>query len=105
MKRPPLLMRVHIRGKERGFGLWLPLFLLIPLGLALVIAFSPLIVIAIIVLRRRRQLDQKSGIARACLRVLRSPRGIKNVLDVFCSTPGLRVDVHNKNEQVYISVI
>jgi hypothetical protein len=40
MNRPPVLMRVHIQGKEKGFGLWLPLFLLIPLGLT--IALSPL---------------------------------------------------------------
>jgi hypothetical protein len=116
MKRPPVLMRVHIRGKEKGFGLWLPLFLLIPLGLALVIAFSPLILIAVIVLRRRRKQDRISpqrsrqlnrgvGIARSYLRVLLSPRGIKSVLDVFCSMPGLRVEVRDKNEQVHISVI
>jgi hypothetical protein len=105
MKRPPVLIRVHIRGKEKGFGLWLPLFLLLPLGLALVIAFSPLILIAIIVLRRGRQLSRMSGIAGACLRTLRSPRSVKTVFDLFCSMPGLRVDVRNKNEQVYISVI
>jgi len=105
MKRPPVLVRVHIQGKEKGFGLWLPLFLLVPLGLALAIAFSPLILIALIVLRRRRLLSRVPGIARTSLRVLLSPRSIKTVLDVFCSTPGLRVEVRNKNEQVYISVI
>jgi hypothetical protein len=105
MKRPPVLMRVHIRGKEKGFGLWLPLFLLIPLGLALVIAFSPLILIAIVIFRRGRWLQQLSPMARSYLRVLLSPRGIKSVLDVFCSMPGLRVEVRDKNEQVHISVI
>jgi hypothetical protein len=104
MRRPPVLMRVHIRGKEKGFGLWLPLFLLIPLGFALVIAFSPLILVAIIVLRRRQQLSRMPGIARACLRILRSPRGIRAVFDIFCSMPGLRVDVREKNEQVYVSI-
>jgi len=116
MKRPPVLLRIRVRGEEKGFGLWLPLFLLLPLGLALAIAFSPLILIAIIVLRHRRkqnrisprrsrQLDSGARIARSSLGVLCSPRGIKTVFDVFCSMPGLRVDVRNKNEQVYISVI
>jgi hypothetical protein len=45
------------------------------------------------------------GIARACLRTLRSPRGIRAVFDIFCSMPGLRVDVREKNERVYVSII
>jgi hypothetical protein len=105
MKRPPVFIRVHVRGKEKGFGLWLPLFLLLPLGLALVIALSPLILIALIVLRRRRHVSRMPAIARTCMGVLRSPRAIKSIFDVFCSMPGLRVDVRNKNEQVHISVI
>jgi hypothetical protein len=105
MKRPPMVLRLQIRGKEKGFGLWLPLFLLIPLGLALVIAFSPLILIAIVILRRRRHRDLLSPTARTYLGMLCSPRGIRAAFDLFCSMPGLRVDVRNKNEQVYISVI
>ena len=105
MKRPPVLMRLQIRGKERGFGLWLPLFLLLPLLLLLLIVLSPLIVIAIIILRRRRQLDRLSPIARASIGMLCSPRGIRAAFDILCSTPGLRVDVSNDNERVHISVI
>jgi hypothetical protein len=105
MKRPPMVMRLQIRGKERGFGLWLPLFLLLPLVLLLLIALSPLIVTVIIVRRRRRQPDRLSGIARACLGILCSPRRIGAALDALCSMPGLRVDVRNSNERVYVSII
>lgn len=63
MKRPPVVMRVQIRGKEREFGLWLPLFLLLPVGLLLLIILSPLILTAIVILRRRRQLNRMSRIS------------------------------------------
>jgi hypothetical protein len=105
MKRPPMVMRVQIRGKEKGSGLWLPLFLLLPLGMALVIALSPLIVIAIVILRWRGRLGGLSGTARTYLGALCSPQGVRAAFDVFCSMPGLRVDIRNKNEQVYISII
>ena len=35
MKRPPMLMHLRFQGDERGFGLWLPLFLLLALITAL----------------------------------------------------------------------
>jgi hypothetical protein len=105
MKRPPMLLRLQIRSKERGFGLWLPLFLLLPLALLLLIALSPLILIAIVILRRRRRRDLLSPTARASIGMLCSPRGVRAAFDVFCSMPGLRLDVRNKNERVYISII
>jgi hypothetical protein len=105
MKRPPMLMRVRIGGKERGFGLWLPLFLLLPLVLVLLIVLSPVIVIAIIVLGRRRRLDRLPAIARTCLSILCSLRRMRAAFDVICSVPGLRVDVCNDNERVYVSII
>ena len=103
MKRPPMLMRVQIHGEEGRFPLWLPLFLLLPLALALLIILSPLILIAAVILRvRRRQLPP---IARASLGMLCSVRCIRAAFDVLCSMPGLRVDVSNRNERVYVSVI
>jgi hypothetical protein len=105
MKRPPMLLGLQIRGKERRFGLWLPLFLLLPLVLLLLIALSPLILIAIVILRRRRHRDLLSRAARAYLRVLCSVRGIRAAFGVLCSTPGLRVDIRNSNERVYVSII
>ena len=103
MKRPPMLMRVQIHGEEGRFPLWLPLFLLLPLALALLIILSPLILIAAVILRvRRRQLPP---IARASFGMLCSVRCIRATFDVLCSMPGLRIDVSNRNERIYVSVI
>jgi len=93
MSRPPMLMRVQIHGEERRFFLWLPLFLLLPLALLLLIILSPLILVAIIILRLK-------GRGRHL-----SPPIIRAAFDILCSMPGLRVDVSNRNERVYISVI
>jgi hypothetical protein len=105
MKRPPMLIRVQIRGEERGFGLWLPLFLLLPLVLVLLIILSPVMVIAIIILGRGRRLDRLPPIARTCLSILCSVRRMRAAFGVICSMPGLRIDVGNGNERVYVSVI
>jgi hypothetical protein len=105
MKQPPVLMRVEIRGEERKFRLWLPLFLLVPLVLLLVIILLPVILVAIVIVRvtgRRRRLPL---IARTSLGLLCSMRGIRAACDVLCAMPGLRVDVCNSKEHVYVSVI
>jgi hypothetical protein len=105
MNLPPMVMRVQIRGGEKGFCLWLPLFLLLPLALLLLIILSPLILVAIIILRLRGRGRYLSPIIRASFGVLCSVRGIRAAFDVLCSMPGLRVDISNRNERVYISVI
>ena len=105
MKRPPMLMRVQVRGKESGFGLWLPLFLLLPLALVLLIILSPVIVIAIMILRWGRWLDRLPAIVRTCVSILCSVRRMRAAFGVICSMPGLRIEVHNSDERVYVSVI
>jgi hypothetical protein len=92
MNRPPMLMHLSFQGEERGFGLWLPLFLLLPLVLVVFIILSPLILIAILVL-------WPSGWGKRALLVLRA------AFDVFCSISGLRVDIQSINQCVYISVV
>jgi hypothetical protein len=92
MNRPPLWMRMKFDNGERTFGLWLPLFLLIPLALVVLIILSPLILIAIIVL-------WPSGWGR--LGLLALPAAWR----IFCSMRGLKVDVRNPDECVYISVV
>jgi len=104
MKRPPMLMRVQIRGKEGKLPLWLPLFLLLPLASLLVIILSPLILIAIAILRLRGRGSELSSVVRASLGILCSVRGIRAALDVLCSMPGLRVDVCNRNQCTYFSI-
>ena len=92
MKRPPMLMHLRIRGEEKGFGLWLPLFLLLPLALVVFIILSPLILIAVLVL-------WPSGWGKRALLILRA------AFEVFCSMRGLRVDVRSGHQCVYISVV
>ena len=92
MKRPPMLMHVKIRGEEREFGLWLPLFLLLPLALVVFIILSPMILIAVLILWR-------SGWGKRALLVL------KAACEVFCSMRGLRVDVQSSYQCIYISVV
>jgi hypothetical protein len=107
MKRPPMLVRVQIRGEERKFGLWLPLFLVLPMVLAFLIALSPLILVAIIIVRVTRWGSGLPLAARTPLAILSSVRGVRAALDVLSSMPGLRVEVSNNDnsERVYVSVI
>jgi hypothetical protein len=92
MTRPPMLMHVKIQGEDRGFGLWLPLFLLLPLALVVFIILSPLILIAVLVL-------WSSGWGKRALLVLRA------ALEVFWTMRGLRVDIQGRHQCVYISVV
>ena len=105
MKRPPMLMRVQIRGEERKFRLWLPLFLLVPLAVLLLIILSPVILVAIVIVRVMGRGRQLSLVARTSLGILCSVRGIRAAFDVLCSMPGLSVDVRNNKERVYVSII
>jgi hypothetical protein len=86
------LMHVKIRGKRRGFGLWLPLFLVLPLALALFIILSPLILIAILVFWPR-------GWRKMGLHIFGA------AFDVFCSMRGLNVDIQGDHHCIYISAV
>ncbi len=83
----------------------LPLFLLLPLAVALLIALSPFILVAVIILRLRGGERQLPPAARVPLGMICSLRGIRAAFDVLCSMPGLRVDVRNHNERIYVSII
>lgn len=105
MKRPPMLVRIQIRGEERKFRLWLPLFLLVPLAVLLLIILSPVILVAIVIIRVTGWGKRLSPVARTSLGILCSVRGIRAAFDVLCSMPGLRIDVRNNKERVYVSII
>jgi hypothetical protein len=87
-----MLMHLRIQGEERGFGLWLPLFLLLPVALVVLIILSPLILIAVLVL-------WPSGWGKRALLVLRA------AFEVFYSMRGLSIDIQSSNQCVYISVV
>jgi uncharacterized membrane protein YqjE len=92
MNRPPMLMHIRIQNEKSNFGLWLPLFLLIPLALVIFIILSPLILIAILVL-------WPCGWGRWALLALRA------AFVTSWAIRGLKVDVQHRNECLYISVI
>lgn len=92
MKRPPMLMHVKIRGEKRGFGLWLPLFLLLPLALALFIILSPLILILIPIFWPR-------GWRKRALHIFGA------AFEIICSMRDLKVDIQNDHHCIYISAV
>jgi hypothetical protein len=92
MNRPPMLMHLRIQNEKKKFGLWLPLFLLLPLVLVVLLILSPLILIALLVL-------WPSGWSKWALLALRA------AFLSFCSLRGLRVDIQSGSQYVYISVV
>jgi len=105
MKRPPMLMYVRIRGQDRGFCLWLPLFLLLPLAPVLLIALSPLILLTVIILWLSGRGKRALLVTRIAFRLLCSVGLIRAAVDLLCSMPGLQVDIYNRNERIYVSVV
>ena len=91
MNRPPLTMRVRVEDPEHKFGLWLPLFLLIPLVLVVLIILSPVLLIVFLVLCFM-------GWGKLALHL---PVAICRI---FCAARGLRVDVDNPTEKVKIFI-
>jgi hypothetical protein len=92
MNRPPMLMHIRVEKEDRSFGIWLPLFLLLPLALVVLIILSPLILLALIVL-------WPSGWGQWALNVL------KAAIVSFCAMRGLEVDVQKGSQHVYVSVV
>jgi hypothetical protein len=89
MKRPPLLMHFRIRNTRHKFGIWLPIFLIIPVALVVYIILSPLILLAVIFFWDR-------GWGKTALL---APWA---AWKVFCATRGLKVDAQNNRECVQI---
>ena len=87
--RPPLVMRIKIRNREHDFSLWIPLFLFLPVLLALGIILLPLLLILAIVLI-------PFGLVRLALVV-------PYVVALLGRLHGLKVDIENDKEKVFIS--
>ncbi len=99
---PPMVLRVHIRDPKHGFGLWVPLFLVVPLVLPLVLVLSllalPFVLIAVAVLWHR---GLNKWFLPVCILMLRIIPGLFRLL---CAVRGLRVDVQSESQQVYVSI-
>ena len=90
MNRPPMLMRIRVKSEDRNFGLWLPLFLLLPLALVVLIIISPLVFIVCLIW---------PDWGLWALKVL------KAAFVSFTAMRGLEVNVQDGRRQVYVSVV
>ncbi len=92
MNWPPMLLHLRFPNDSGGWGLWLPLFLVYPLLLAISLIAAPFLLIAALVL-------WPIGNARIPLLVL------PYVWNVIFKTRGLMVDVHNEDGNVLVNFI
>lgn len=90
MMWPPSVLRLRIHSRRRHFGLWLPLFLIWPLLVVLFLLLSPLVLAVAIILWRTNW---------GKLLLLGGPR----LFFLFCALRGLKADVKNCSEQVFVS--
>jgi|TARA_B100002003_G_C13960599_1_gene465344 hypothetical protein len=91
MSWPPSILRLRIQGRSRGFGLWLPLFIIWPPIVLLAFALSPLVIVLAALL-------WPTGWGRPML--LSGPSFFR----LFCSLRGFRIDVEGPSERVFISI-
>ena len=84
---PPIWMRIKIRGEDgKGFGLWLPLILFWPVVLLFGIIGMVFLVVASLLSRKARVIT----------------RSIPAMLITICRLRGLKVDIQDGNEVVYL---
>jgi hypothetical protein len=92
MNRPPMLMHIKIQNRKTNFGFWLPLFLFILIAGVILLALSPLILIALLI-------AWPSGWGRWMW------QSFKAMVASFWAVRGLSVDIQNRDGVVKISVI
>lgn len=85
MNMPPTIMKVRVN----RFGIWLPLFIIMPIALVFALALAPLILLAAIIL-------WPWGYGRPLVMLLPCVLGCLN------SLKGLEVDVENSHDRVHI---
>jgi hypothetical protein len=84
-------MHIKVKNEKSDIGLWLPIFLLWPLALAVVIILLPIILLGLIIFWDSWGLWS--------LKVLWA------AIVTCCSLRGLEVDVQDGNKLVYITMI
>ncbi len=88
---PPSLLGFRIRNAKRGFGLWLPLFLVWPPFVLAALAMLPLVFLLSLLL-------WPSGWGRTIL--LTGPWFFR----MFCALRGLVIDVKSGTTRVYVVI-
>jgi hypothetical protein len=92
MTLPPSIMRIHIGETEKGFRLWLPIFLLWPIVLLAAVLLAPFVLVGAILLWPK-------GWGRPLL--LAGPL----LLGLVFALRGLKIDVVDGSQRVYISFV
>ena len=94
MNWPPMLMHVRIKNKDTDFGIWIPLVLIAIIVFAVLIALSPFIILAFIIMLM-------CGAERwVRLTVL----GLWTIIVSSWALKGLEVNVQHLNDLVIVSV-
>ena len=88
---PPYLLLIRIRNENRGFKLWLPLFLVWPLFILAALAISPLVFLLSLLL-------WPIGWGKTLLLI--GPWFFR----MFCALRGLVIDLKSGTDQVYIVI-
>jgi hypothetical protein len=97
MKRPPMIVSFKINSKDtkHGFGLWVPLFIIGPIALIILLALFlvalPFILLSFLFtwnLRWWRYLIM----------------GVPAFFNTMHSLPGLKIDISDKQNDIYIAI-
>jgi hypothetical protein len=91
MTWPPALMHIKVKNEKSNIGLWLPIFLLWPLALAVVIILLPIVLLGLIIFW--------DSWGMWALKVLWA------AIVTCCSLRGLEVNIQDGNKLVYITMI
>ncbi len=88
---PPSLLGLRIGNAKRGFGLWLPLFLVWPPFVLAALAMFPLVLLLALLLW---------PLGRGRTLLLTGPWFFR----MFCAMRGLVIDVNSRTTRVYIVI-
>ena len=87
MRLPPAILRIRVQNRRHRFGLWLPIFLLWPLVLAVVLVLLPFVLLGALILL-------PFGMGTMLLLFL------PMLLRLLCALRGLELDVDNGADKV-----
>jgi hypothetical protein len=94
MNWPPMLMHVKIKNKNTDFGIWIPLVLIALIAFAVLIALSPLIILAFIIML---MVGAERWVRLTLL-------GLWAIIVSSWALKGLEVNVQNSKDTVIVSV-
>ena len=97
MKRPPLMLSLKFGRRENnhGFGLWIPLFIAGPIALIILLA---LFLVALPFMLLSLIFTWNPGIWQKLI------MGVSAFFDTMHSLPGLKIDVDDGKNVVYIAI-